>query len=102
MKRISLALLAAVVVAGYVHAQTAAQTPAAAQPAPAAAAPAPPATPAASSGGSVTRACKEEVKSLCGRAHGDAMQSCVKSNLDMNEFSADCKAELAKPAKPAS
>jgi len=95
MKRISLALLAAVVVAGYVHAQTAAQTPAAA-------APAPPATPAASSGGSVTRACKEEVKSLCGRAHGDAMQNCVKSNLDMNKFSADCKAELAKPAKPAS
>jgi hypothetical protein len=90
MKRISLALLASFAMSGYLHAQTAA---------PAAAAPAP----AASSGGSVTRACKEQVKSLCGRAHGDAMKQCIKSNLDMDKFSADCKAELAKPApKPAS
>jgi hypothetical protein len=85
MKRISLALLASVTVAGYLHAQGSPQAPA---PAPApAATPAP--APAASSGGSVTRACKEQVKSLFGRAHGDAMQSCIKSNLDMNKFSAD-------------
>jgi hypothetical protein len=89
MKRISRALLASFAMAGYLHAQT---------PAPAAAP-----APAASSGGSVTRACKEQVKSLCGRAHGDEMKECIKSNLDMNKFSADCKAELAKPApKPAS
>jgi hypothetical protein len=87
MKRISLALLASFAMAGYLQAQTPA-------PAPAAAAPAP----AASSGGSVTHACKKEVKSLCGRAHGDEMKQCIKSNLDMNKFSADCKAELAKPA----
>jgi hypothetical protein len=96
MKRISLALLASFAMAGYLHAQTPAPAPA---PAPAAAAPAP----AASSGGSITRACKEQVKSLCGRAHGDEMKQCIKSNLDMDKFSADCKAELAKPApKPAS
>jgi hypothetical protein len=90
MKRISLALLASFAMAGYLQAQTAAPAPAA----PAAAAPAP----AASSGGSVTHACKKEVKSLCGHAHGDEMKQCIKSNLDMNKFSADCKAELAKPA----
>jgi uncharacterized protein YgbK (DUF1537 family) len=95
MKRISFALLASVAVAGYLYAQAPPQTPAPAA-APAAAAPAP----AASSGGSVSHACKEQVKSLCGRAHGDEMQSCVKSNIDMNKFSADCKAELSKP-KPA-
>jgi invasion protein IalB len=94
MKHLSLALLAALAVTGYLHAQTPAP---AAPPAQAAA----PAAPAASSGGSVTRACKEQVKSLCGRAHGDEMQNCVKSNIDMNKFSADCKAELSKP-KPAS
>jgi hypothetical protein len=92
MKRISLALLASVAVAGYLYAQAPPQASApAAAPAPAS---------AASSGGSVTHACKEQVKSLCGRAHGDEMQSCVKSNIDMNKFSADCKAELSKP-KPA-
>ena len=96
MKRISLALLASIAVAGYVDAQTPAPTPAPAQ-TPAAA------TPAASSSGSITRACKKEIKNLCGRAHGDEMQSCVKSNLDLGKFSADCKTELAKPApKPAS
>jgi hypothetical protein len=89
VKLISLALLASVAVTGYLYAQTPAQTPAAATPAPA---------PASSS---VSHACKEQVKSLCGRAHGDEMQNCVKSNLDMNKFSADCKAELSKP-KPAS
>jgi hypothetical protein len=84
MKRISLALLASFAMAGYLQAQTAP-------------------APAASSGGSVTHACKKEIKSLCGRAHGDEMKQCIKSNLDMNKFSADCKAELAKPApKPAS
>jgi hypothetical protein len=88
MKRISLALIASFAMGGYLQAQT-----------PAPAAPAP----AASSGGSITHACKKEIKSLCGRAHGDEMKQCIKSNLDMNKFSADCKAELAKPApKPAS
>jgi hypothetical protein len=89
MKLISLALVVSLAVAGYVQAQTPAQTPTPA--------------PAASSGGKVSSACKKEIKALCGRAHGDEMQSCVKSNLDMNKFSADCKTELAKPpAKPSS
>jgi hypothetical protein len=83
MKRISLILLACVSVAGQLHAQT----------------PAPAAPPA----GSVTRACKEQVKSLCGHAHGDEMKSCIKSNLDMKKFSADCAAELANQTpKPSS
>ena len=83
MNRILLVLLSSVSVAGQLHAQTSAPT-------------APPA-------GSVTRACKEQVKSLCGHAHGDEMKSCIKSNLDMKKFSADCAAELANQApKPAS
>jgi hypothetical protein len=89
MKLISLALVSSLALAGYLQAQAPAQTPTPA--------------PAASSGGSLSRACKKEVKDLCGRAHGDEMQGCIKSNLDMNKFSADCKSELAKaPPKPAS
>jgi hypothetical protein len=95
MKRIAPALLASFALVGYVQAQAPAQTPA---PAPASAA-----APASDGSDSLGRACKKEVKDLCGRAHGQEMQDCVKSGLDMNKFSADCKAKLAKPpAKPSS
>lgn len=87
----SLALVAAVAMAGSVQAQTAAQ------PAPA---------PAASSGGGkLSHDCKEEVKKACGRAHGTEMQDCVKSSLDLNKFSASCATELKQQAaakKPSS
>jgi hypothetical protein len=87
MKLMSLALVASLALTGYVQAQATAQTPTPA--------------PAASSGSSPSKACKKEIKDLCGRAHGQEMKDCIKSGLDMNKFSADCKAELAKaPAKP--
>jgi hypothetical protein len=39
-------------------------------------------------------------KKLCGRAHGQEMQDCIKSSLDLNKFSADCKTKLSRSAKP--
>lgn len=93
MKLCSFALIASVAVAGYAHAQTATQTPAAA-----------PAAPAPSSSASESEhlghACKEEVHKLCGHAHGQEMKDCVKSGLDLNKFSADCKTKLTQAAKP--
>jgi hypothetical protein len=97
MKLLSLALVAGVAVTGYAYAQTATPAPA---PPPAAS------TPASSSSStgsqSLGHACKEEVKKLCGRAHGQEMQDCIKSGLDLNKFSADCKTKLSQPAKPSS
>ena len=100
MKLLSLALAASFALAGYAQAQTAAQTPAQ-TPAPSESKPAP----SSSSGHSISRSCKSEIHKLCGRAHGDEMKGCVKDNLDMNKFSADCTTELkaqAPAAKPAS
>ena len=94
----SLALLAAVSMAGSAQAQTAAQ-PAAA---PAAAAPA---ASSSQGGGKLSHDCKEEVKKACGRAHGDEMQNCIKSSMDLNKFSDSCKTEIQKQAaakKPSS
>jgi hypothetical protein len=93
MKLLSLALVASVAVTGYTYAQTPTQAPA---PAPASSTPASPSTGSQSLG----HACKEEVKKLCGRAHGQEMQNCIKSELDLNKFSADCKTKLAQSAKP--
>lgn len=90
MKFTFLAVIASVALAGQVHAQAPAQSQA---PAPA----------PASSDGSLGKACKKEVKDLCGRAHGQEMQDCIKSGMDMNKFTADCKAKLAaKVPKPSS
>ncbi|HXW75448.1 MAG TPA: hypothetical protein VEK10_11610 [Steroidobacteraceae bacterium] len=90
MKLTSLALAAALAVAGYAQAQTAAPS-------------SPPASaPAASSdsSGKIDHACKGEIHKLCGHAHGQEMQDCVKSGLDMNKFSASCTSEIkAKGAK---
>jgi hypothetical protein len=90
----SFALVAAVALAGSALAQTAAQTPATP---PATSAPA--ASPPAGGKERLSHACKEEVKKACGRAHGDEMQNCIKSSLDLNKFSDSCKTEL-KSAKP--
>ena len=88
MKVLSLPLL--FVFAGYAYAQTAA----------------PPASPpTSSSSSSVSHDCKKEAKKLCGRAHGSEMQDCIKSNLDMNKFSAACATEFKSAAaakKPSS
>jgi hypothetical protein len=83
MKLASLPLLAALALAGFATAQT---------PPPAAAA-APPAS-SSESGGKIDKACKKEIKDLCGRAHGQEMTDCVKSGMDMNKFSASCAAEI--------
>jgi hypothetical protein len=56
-----------------------------------------PATSAASSS-SVSHACKKEAHKLCGRAHGAEMQDCVKSNLDLKKFSANCATEFKNAA----
>ena len=95
MRSMSFALLAAVALAGSALAQTAAQTPAAtpATSAPAASAP-------ASGKERLSHDCKEEVKKACGRAHGDEMQNCIKSSLDLNKFPAACKSQLTQSAKP--
>jgi hypothetical protein len=95
MKLLSLALMASAAVTGYVYAQTATQAPAP----PSAAST--PATSSSSTGSeSLGHACKEEIRKLCGRAHGQEMQDCVKSGLDLNKFSADCKTKLSQAAKP--
>ena len=80
MKSLSLTLILAVTGAAY--AQTA-----------------PPASaPASSSSSSVSHDCKKEAKKLCGRAHGTEMQDCIKSNLDMNKFSAACATDFKNAA----
>jgi hypothetical protein len=61
--------------------------------------------PSSSSSSSVSHDCKEEAKKLCGRAHGSEMQDCIKSNLDLNKFSAACATEFKNAAatkKPSS
>jgi hypothetical protein len=87
MKLASLALLAGLAVVGYASAQT---------PPPSSTPPAATA-PAASSSDSakIDKACKKEIKDLCGHAHGQEMQDCVKAGVDMNKFSASCKSEIA-------
>lgn len=95
MKVLSLVLMASLAASGYAHAQTAQQSPAQ-----------PPAStpPASSSEGAESpgHACKKEIEKLCGRAHGDEMQSCIKANLDMKKFSADCQTKLSSGKKPGS
>ena len=82
MKLRSLALVAALTVTGLAWGQTAPSSSA------------PPADKASSSG-NMDHACKKEIRDLCGRAHGQEMQDCVKAGVDMNKFSASCKAEIA-------
>ena len=80
MKLPSLVLLAAFALAGSAIAQTPSAT-------------APPAQ--SSTSGKIDKACKKEIKDLCGHAHGQEMKDCVKAGLDMNKFSASCKSEIA-------
>jgi len=97
MKLVSLAALAAsFAFAGYVQAQT---SPPASHPADSATSES-----AESSGHKISHDCKKEIHKLCGHAHGDEMKGCVKDNLDMSKFSANCASELKAqaPAKPAS
>ena len=89
MKLASLALLAGLAVAGYASPQTPAQS----SPPASATTPAPAASPSHS--GKIDKACKKEIKDLCGHAHGQEMTDCVKSGIDMNKFSDSCKSEIA-------
>ena len=83
MKLASLALLTGLAVAGLAISQTPSQS------APPASATAP-----AESSGKIDKACKKEIKELCGHAHGQEMTDCVKSGIDMNKFSASCTSEI--------
>ena len=88
MKLTSLALIAALALAGYAQAQTAAQS------SPSTSAPAASSADQASSPGKIDHACRKEIHELCGHAHGQEMKDCVKSGLDMNKFTDSCKAEI--------
>jgi hypothetical protein len=88
MKLTSLALIAALALAGYAQAQTAAQS------SPSTSAPAASSPDQASSPGKIDHACRKEIHELCGHAHGQEMKDCVKSGLDMNKFTDSCKAEI--------
>jgi hypothetical protein len=93
MKVLSLALVVSFAIVGTAYAQTA----------PPAAASAP--APSSSSSSSVSHDCKKEASKLCGRHAGSEMQACVKSNLDLNKFSAACATEFKNAAaakKPSS
>ena len=89
----SLLLTLALGVYGAAYGQTATPPPASA----------PASSPSSSS--SVSHDCKKEAKELCGRHAGSEMQNCIKSNLDMNKFSAACATEFKNAAaakKPSS
>jgi hypothetical protein len=94
MKTSSLALITCVALAGYAYAQSATTAPPASAPAA-----------SSSSSSSVSHDCKKEAHKLCGHAHGSEMQNCIKSNLDLNKFSASCATEFKNAAaakKPSS
>ena len=78
----SLALIGCVAFAGHAYGQTATPPPAA----------------SSSSSSSVSHDCKKEAHKLCGHAHGSEMQNCIKSNLDLNKFSASCATEFKNAA----
>jgi len=86
MKLTSLALAAALAVAGYAQAQTAQSPPPSSSQAPA--------DSSDKASGKIDHACRKEIIDLCGHAHGQEMKDCVKAGLDMNKFSDSCKAEI--------
>jgi hypothetical protein len=93
MKILSVLLIASATVGGHAYAQTATPPPASA--------------PAASSSSStsVSHDCKKEARKLCGIHAGSELQGCIKSNLDLNKFSATCATEFKNAAaakKPSS
>jgi hypothetical protein len=45
------------------------------------------------------KACKDQIKKLCGHAHGQEMHDCVQSGIDMNKFSADCTSAIKAKAQ---
>jgi len=94
MKLVSLALVSALFITGYVR-EAPAQAPAQAPAGSTGQAPAP--------GHPTSKDCKKEVKDLCGRRAKGEEPSCIKDGLDLNKFSAQCKSELTGgAAKPSS
>ena len=81
MKVLSLALVASFAIVGNAYAQTA-----------------PPAAASAPATSSPSHDCKKEASKLCGRHAGSEMQACIKSNLDLNKFSAACATEFKNAA----
>jgi hypothetical protein len=100
MKVLSLALITSLAVGGFANAQTPPPASAPAASAPAASAPAASAPAASSSKStSVSRDCRREARKLCGmEAHGTELQGCIKSNLDLNKFSATCATQFKNAA----
>ncbi len=49
-----------------------------------------------------SRACKKEVRDLCGRRPKSELQSCLKDGLDLKKFSDSCTTEITKAQKPGS
>lgn len=47
-----------------------------------------------------SRACKKEVRELCGRRPKGELQSCLKDGIDLKKFSAPCTSEIAKSPNP--
>jgi hypothetical protein len=93
MKVLLPAFVASLAIVGNAYGQTA---PPAATPAP---------DTSSSSSSSVSHNCKKEASTLCGRHAGSEMQACIKSNLDLNKFSAACATEFKSAAaakKPSS
>jgi hypothetical protein len=92
------ALIPSLTLAGYAYSQTPPPASAPAAAAPAAAAPAAP----ASTSTSVSHACHKEARKLCGiEARGSELQGCIKSNLDLNKFSATCATQFKNAAAAA-
>jgi gag-polyprotein putative aspartyl protease len=56
--------------------------------------PAPSSDKAAAASRMLDHACKKEIVTLCGHAHGNELRDCVKAGLDLNGFSGSCKAEI--------
>jgi hypothetical protein len=101
MKPLSFGLCACLGLGAIANSQTPAQPSAQKTPQAAAQTLAHDSAPSSSGSQSIGRACKKEIKQLCGRrAHGEEKQDCIKANLDLNKFSADCKTKLSMAAKP--
>lgn len=89
MKILALVVIGSGAVAGFAYAQT----PPASTPAPATSAS------SAEKSTSVSHDCKKEARKLCGiEARGSELQGCIKSNLDLNKFSASCATEFKNAA----
>ena len=88
MKTLTLVLVGLLTTASYARAQPPAETS--------------PAQQSATYSAPKSKACKKEVKDLCGRRPKSELQSCLKDGLDLKKFSDSCTTEITKAPKPGS